>query len=199
MGNDSSTATPSFEIKDGNKKIMFSAPHCVEQTRDGRIKSAEGKTGELVRLLNAEADCPVIYKTENRDDDANYDSVSPYKDALCEYVKAHGITMLVDLHELSPARRTLVDVGTGRGKNIKEGEITEFFRNSFCKYPKNSVKIDLPFAGANPRTVSSHIAAECGISCIQLEINCKLLYPSFKEYDFDGILNSLKTIAERFG
>ena len=39
-------------ILNGDKKVMFSAPHAVEQTRDGKIKYAEQDTGEIARFVN---------------------------------------------------------------------------------------------------------------------------------------------------
>ena len=79
----------SFELLPGAGRVLLSAPHAVLQTRGGRIKQAERYTGMLCRLLNAHAGCPCIYKSRHLGDDANYDSVSDYRDALCAYA-SHG-------------------------------------------------------------------------------------------------------------
>ena len=42
-----------FEILDGSKKILISAPHAVEQTREGRIKLPEPQTATLAQMLNS--------------------------------------------------------------------------------------------------------------------------------------------------
>ena len=41
----------SFLIRDGNGCVMFSAPHCVKQWREGREKFAEPETGVLAEML----------------------------------------------------------------------------------------------------------------------------------------------------
>lgn len=41
-----------FILLNGNKKVMFSAPHSVEKTRDGKIKFSEPDTGEIAKELN---------------------------------------------------------------------------------------------------------------------------------------------------
>ena len=63
----------SFQLKSGVGGVMISAPHAVEQTRNGRIKCAESQTGALAKMLHEQLHCPIIYKTKNMGDDANYD------------------------------------------------------------------------------------------------------------------------------
>ena len=41
----------SFLIRDGEGCVMFSAPHCVKQWREGREKFAEPETGVLAEML----------------------------------------------------------------------------------------------------------------------------------------------------
>lgn len=189
----------SHEILDGKLNVMVSAPHCVSQTRNGREKVAEVYTGVLAKLLNEEISCPVIYKTKNAGDDANYDKSSPYKDELRDYVKEHRIGFLLDLHELSPVRKIMIDIGTGNFKNIRDRDraIVNQILYSFGKYKTGIIQLDSPFAGAYHHTVSSTIHRKCGIPCIQLELNSRLLYNSYKEFHFDGVFLALKeTVAE---
>ena len=77
----------SFELLAGKGKIIVSAPHSVEQTRQGKKKYAEPQTGAIAKLLHDNLGIPVIYKTKNCGDDANFDEASPYKDALVDYIK----------------------------------------------------------------------------------------------------------------
>ena len=108
----------SFELLEGARKIMLSAPHSVAQTRDGKLKTAEPQTGMLVKLLHDELACPAIYKTKNCGDDANFDEESAYKRALQRYIRTHGVRFLIDLHQLSPDREVQIDIGTGKSKNL---------------------------------------------------------------------------------
>ena len=102
-----------FVIKEGVGAVMVSAPHSVSQTRAGRIKQAEPQTGALALLLRENLKCPVICKTANSGDDANFDMVSSYKTALAEYIKNNEIAFLLDLHQLSQKREIAIDIGTG--------------------------------------------------------------------------------------
>lgn len=73
----------SFTVKKSNKsKVLLSCPHAVSQLRQGRLKSAEKETGIIGLLLNELYGYPLIVKTSNQDDDANYDPSSDYKDNL---------------------------------------------------------------------------------------------------------------------
>ena len=69
----------SFKIINGSIPIILSAPHCVNQTRQGKIKQAEGETGAIVQILSKLTNCYAIYKTYNNNDDANYDIIGNLK------------------------------------------------------------------------------------------------------------------------
>ena len=100
----------SYELLSGSGPVMISAPHSVEQTRNGSIKYAEPETGVLAKMLHEELGCPVIYKTGNKGDDANFDEESSYKNALIEYVKNNNILFVLDLHQLAPFRDVIIDI-----------------------------------------------------------------------------------------
>ena len=53
------------KILKGSENIMFSAPHCVNHYRKGKIKSKEVNTDTIVIELNKRKDVPVIYKTRS--------------------------------------------------------------------------------------------------------------------------------------
>ena len=116
---------PSFDLAEGQGAVIISAPHSTEQTRNGKMKYAEPQTGALAQLLHDKLGCHVIYKTKNCNDDANFDKVSSYKQALCDYVKDKKIAFLLDLHQLSPTRRVGVNIGTGKYKNISSARFAD--------------------------------------------------------------------------
>lgn len=171
-----------FKLLDGSGPVMLSAPHAVEQTREGRIKYAEPHTGVLALQVHKALGCPCIYKTANCGDDANYDEHSPYKKALQEYVVSHGIKFLIDLHQLSPTRDVQVCLGTGQLQNLKKFDYVNVALAAFSIQHLGLIQIDKPFAAAGPTTVSSYIARTCGISCLQLEINTAIV-ESAEVYD----------------
>ncbi len=165
----------SFELIGGVGTVIISAPHSVEQTRGGIIKYAEPQTGALALCLNDDIGCPVIYKTKNCGDDANYDKVSTYRQALAEYIKGNGILYLIDLHLLSPRRTALINIGTAGMKNVSDAESVGIVCSAFAERGL-SVSIDRPFSGGYVNTVSSAMHRQCGITCMQIEINSKLVY-----------------------
>lgn len=182
----------SFVIKEGNSSIMFSAPHCVEQIRNGKIKYSEPQTGMLVEMLHNEFGCPIIRKVSNCNDDANYDPVSDYKETLIKYVKENQIKFLIDLHQLAPFREEMINFGTGNYKNINDTKLLNIFLSSFSKNNVGLIKIDEPFDASYDYTVSSTIHRECGIPCLQIEINTKLVSCKYDEFCFESVYESLR-------
>ena len=181
----------SFIIKHGSGKIMFSAPHSVEQTRAGRMKYAEPQTGILVEMLHKTFGCPIIRKTSNCNDDANYDPISDYKEALAAYVKENRIAFLVDLHQLSPSREVMINFGTGNFKNISDKNLLNIFLSTFSKNEAGLIQLDDPFAASYDFTVSSTIHRECEIPCLQIEMNSRLLREEYPEFALEMVYRSL--------
>lgn len=181
----------SFIIKSGNGRIMFSAPHCVEQIREGKIKFSEPETGILVEMLHSEFGCPIIRKTSNRNDDANYDPVSDYKDALAEYIKENNIGILVDLHQLAPFREEMINFGTGKLKNIGDKNLINVFLGAFTKNRVGMIQMDEPFDASYEHTVSSTIHRKCSIPCLQIEINSRLVNEKYEESSIEAVYKAL--------
>lgn len=178
-------------LRAGTGPVLFSAPHSVEQTRQGRRKPAEPQTAVLAELLHAETGCPILYKTAHCGDDANFDAVCPYKDALADYISGGGVRFVIDLHQLAPARDVMVDIGTGGGKNGCTPAALNVFLRAFSARPLGVVQVDEPFGACFAHTVSAATARRCGVACVQLELNTRLLRPDFEEYDMAGVLDAL--------
>lgn len=185
----------SFVLEDGKDFVMISAPHCVTQTRMGRLKQAEPQTGAIALLLREELNCPIIYKTSNIGDDANFDLISNYKNSLEAYIKEKRIKFLIDLHQLSPNRQIAIDIGTGKNKNLQDGKILDIFLEEFTNKSLGIIMIDNPFSGATDRTISSFIHTTCKIQCAQIEINSNLVYGEKSSITYEKVFNSLKTIV----
>ena len=47
----------SFELLEGCGSVIVSAPHSVEQIRNGKIKFAEYQTGAITRILHEKIGC----------------------------------------------------------------------------------------------------------------------------------------------
>lgn len=185
----------SFEYIRGNGRIIVSAPHSVEQTREGEIKFGEYQTGVLAKVVNDIIGCSVFYKTHNYNDDANYDEICEYKDALIDFVKSNNICCLIDLHQMAPWREEMIDIGTGKGANIfSHNDILAIIEDSFRDNNISTISVDYPFDAVYPYTVSATIARTCLIPCFQIEINSRLLCNEYREYSFDLVKDSLIAI-----
>ena len=184
----------SFILLEGNCPVMLSAPHAVEHVREGRVRYPEPQTAELAKVLHARLDCPIIYKTVNEGDDANYDEVSPYKQVLAEYICGQGIKLLLDLHQMAGFRQEQICIGTGRFVNIDDKCLVEKFVEIFRAKGLEHVSVDIPFAASYPYTVSSHIHRECKIPCVQIEINSNLLIEGQCEYAGEAVESALEEI-----
>lgn len=184
--------TESFKLLEGQGLVIVSAPHSVEQTREGKIKFAEPQTGILARLLHDELNCPVIFKTKNCNDDANYDESSSYKDSLSSYIERANIKFLIDLHQLSSKREVCIDFGTSNFNNISNLDCLNILLGEFTIQNIGLVQIDTPFDASCPYTISSYIHNKCKIQSIQIEINSKLLYGELADKYFEKIYIALR-------
>lgn len=186
----------SFELLDGKGSVMLSAPHAMLQTRNGSIKCAERFTGMLCRLIHERIGCPVIYKTRHLRDDANFDPVSDYRAALCRYVKAHNVQLVIDLHQMKPERSTDVCIGTGRGRNLLgHKELTHAFTECFRVLGIKHIAVDDPFDARGVNTVCATVATQCNVPAVQLELSTRLLMSGYDESCFLRVLDALSDLV----
>lgn len=189
--------TVPHQIIEGVGKVMISAPHCVELTRDGSIKPAEPQAGVLARLLHESTGCPVIYKLNGIDGDPNYNYKSLYKEELIDYIKAHDIRLLIDLHQLAVSREVMIDIGTAKLTNLSDMEMLNVILGAFSAQNVGVIQIDKPFGGSRDYTIASAVRSNCDIQTVQLEVNSKLLHKEFPEYNFEGVFNALRDIVTK--
>lgn len=188
----------SFELLDGGGMVMLSAPHAVVQTRNGRIKQAERYTGMLCRLIHQRRGCPCIYKARHMQDDANYDEFSPYRDSLCEYIRLHSVRCLLDLHQLAPDRPMDLCIGTGHGANLcGNAKALEVLKQAFATQGFEHITVDDPFSASGKHTVSASVAAACGITTVQLELNTRLLSEDSPDECFMRVMSAIEDAIQR--
>lgn len=169
----------SFLLKKGTIPFLISAPHSTTHFRNGVNKLGEYRTGVLAEILHQETGCHVIYKTKHNFDDPNYDEFTPYKMALREHILTYQIPILIDLHIMNPSREHMIDIGTGRGKNvIHHKQIGQMIQSQFSNSNIHRVELDHVFSASFPHTISSFISKECKVDCLQLEVNWSM-------YDFE--------------
>ncbi len=189
----------SFELIEGNGLVMISAPHAVEHVREGKVRYPEPQTAFLAKALHERLDCPVIYKTANAGDDANYDVECPYKQAITEFVRSHQVRFLLDLHQMAGFRPIQICIGTGRYTNMQDEGLVEQIVKIFEQKGITPVNIDQPFAASYPYTVSAYVHRECKLPCLQIEINSNLLMDGQPVYAGEQVLEALTEIVGLIG
>ena len=182
-----------FKIVKGNLPIIFSAPHCVKQLREGKIKCAEGETGAIVQILSNRLDCYAIYKTYNDNDDANYDLNSKYKEYLLKIVKENDIKLLLDIHGAKNEHDFNIEICTDDGKNIENNwYLIDDLKNSFITNGIDKITENTIFKANSIRTISKYIHKETNIPCIQLEITGRYRYIE----NIEGIYKLINALSD---
>ena len=162
---------------------MVSAPHCVEQYRNGKFKLPEDLTLPVARYLSKRNGVHVIHKTKCVYDDANHDDKSSYRDSLVEYIKRNNVSLLFDLHGLSSKRSQDIIIGTNFSSNCQGYYwVSKVIKSYFSRTMLLNVAIDEVFTASNPNTVSNNIHVRAGIPTFQLEINRRVLMSRMKSF-----------------
>ena len=190
-----------FEIEKGNIPIILSAPHCVLQTRNGKIKQEEGETGAIVQIIAKKAQCYAIFKTTHQNDDANYDiDKNMYKENLREIINRENIKLLLDFHGAKNENAFDIEIGTDEGKNINQKKyiVTEL-KEKLNKQNIFNIVENQKFKASSIHTISKYIHETTHIPCIQLEITGRYRYIENLEGInklIIGIENFIETIKE---
>jgi hypothetical protein len=180
-----------FCIEKGNKKIMLSAPHCVDHYRNGKIKKREINTDTLIKKIKEKSDINIIYKTESLNEDANYDDISEYRNKAKEFVNQNNICLFLDIHGMDYDRKQDICIGTAYGKNVhNRKDIIYNMIKIFNKYGYKNVTIDMPFSASNDNCVSTYISNNCNIPSFQIEINNKYRFEESDFFDMDKLVEA---------
>ena len=179
---------PEFEIESGKVPVMVSAPHAVTHVRDGKVKPSEDFMGAIALAVAKRANCHSIVATRTGVGDPNWDPLeaSPYKQALCEHVKANNIELLLDLHGMVAASPALVAVGSADGETVVKApgldeHIASLLRDKLSTW---TVRFDKPivlngrYAARGQNTVARTVASECSIPALQIEVATQLRVPT---------------------
>ncbi len=186
----------SYEFEEGDiTDIIFSAPHSVSQTRNGKIKCAEPYTGVIAKILHKNYGYSVLYKTKNCGDDANYDEKSPYKNKLYAICRKYKPILVIDLHGLSKKRDCIINLGTNFGNTLQDdtetlNELIHCLRNAGI----NKITTDHPFF-ASENTIASSVSRKLKQKAIQIEINFGYLDKSPEH--ILNVINALHSFCQK--
>lgn len=185
-----------FIFLEGNTPVIFSAPHNVEQVRNGMFKYAEPGTGVLAHFLYETTGSSAIIKTSNNGDDANYDEDSPYKQFLTDHINENNYTFLIDLHQMSPQREQDAIIGSGEGKNIQGYDtLADDMAELFINEGLTNIVVDEIFPALGSNRVTTTIHENTALPSLQIEMNTKYLDPSNNAFNPEPFMRALETIV----
>ena len=204
-----------FCIIEGEIPVMISAPHAVNQFREGQEKYADRYTGGIAMYLQKMTGCHLIYSSRNKNNDPNYDpnpnGENQYQTQLKEYLDNHKIHVLIDLHGASVNREYALEMGTAPVRN-EHGEIIGnpdpslqgraficdlikytfdfYFRDIDRPIEKKRIWKNQIFDAGTQNTVTKYISENTNVSCVQLEINGIYRTPE-NSNEFSQLVNGL--------
>ena len=181
---------PEYEFVRGSVPVLVSAPHAVTHIRAGRIKPSEDYTGAIALAVAQTAECHAIVAARTGEGDPNWDDFpdSPYKQALCDYVRNQGIRLVIDVHGMVAASPALLAVGSADGETVEaarkdagfDSSAAELLRDrlaTWCELHDKPVVLNGHYGARHPNTVSRTVARECGVAALQIEAATQLRVP----------------------
>lgn len=203
-----------FVIEKGTIPIMVSAPHAINQFREGQVKWADMYTGGIARYLHEETGCHLIYSCMFTKSDPNFDlpGTNRYQETLKEFVEKYNVAVLFDLHGAEKKREYAIEMGTAPEQNPIPGVVYEedpslheykfiskliqnLFEDNFklCHSERKKVWKNMIFGAGGQNTVTKFISENTNTACIQLEINGIYRDPA-NQIEFIALINSLKEL-----
>ncbi len=175
----------------GKNNVLISAPHGVSQVRLGKYKYSEIGSLTTALYLFENSNCFLIAKTQNNNDDANFDEKSKYKNSIEKLVESNKIKYIIDIHGLSSKRDCDINLGTHLGQNIKTNE--NLFNSLQEILIKNNfiTQIDKPFMAGKNTISSSMVNKNANVWAIQIEINCAITNKKENYTKYKNLLNIL--------
>lgn len=140
----------------------------------------------------------LIIKTQNNNDDANFDEKSEYRDKIEQLISTVGVKYIIDIHGMKKSRDCDINLGVNFGNNIKTN------LNLYDKLHKElqnsgfNVKTDEPFK-ASTRTIAGHFAKNFNVWTIQVEINCGITNESKNNEKVNQLLKIFYKVFKQIG
>lgn len=106
-----------YRVLSGNTRVLFSAPHAVNQIRGEDVRDAEKYTGAITRFLANATNSFAIFEIFTHAD-PNNDSSHLYKNAVINLIENYNIKMLIDIHSSNFSDDTDIDIVTNKRQSL---------------------------------------------------------------------------------
>ena len=157
-----------YEIHRGGR-LVFTAPHEVDQIRKGEVKVAERGTGNFAMALAAITGSSALVTTGTQAGDPNWDHAHPFRVQAIEMGRGGGI---IDLHMMR-SRGFEVCLGLGPRYESARGLWEPLLEELLAADVR--VSLNSPFGGRG-RTITGS-AQEAGVPAIQIEMSFEVFNP----------------------
>jgi hypothetical protein len=169
-----SGASDEIHVSCEARGLLLVAGHSVAQTRSGRRKKPDLRTGGLAELVGAHAGVSVLTAVGSGSGDPNRDEEHPLKLALRELAPTHAV--VIDLHGMSDEHELDLCVGSGNAVQ-QSGLAARCVRGA--EEAGLEVSLDEPFPARRRATLTS-TAQRLGCDAIQLEIAARRRDPAVR-------------------
>lgn len=194
------TEEESFKVLKGSVPILLSAPHSIDQLREGTIKHRELFSGTLCKLIQQSSDCYAIYKYHNDKIDDNFILHTRYKEEIGKIIKQEDIELVIDIHGMLGStsykyRGYDIELGTDDGRNLLgKTHISKQMKNVFNKYGVEKVAIDKKFKASREYTIAKYVSKNFNTPAIQVEISGDFRNPI--NYELENVKKLLNAFIE---
>lgn len=172
QNNDKEPPSPdsSFQLEEGNGRVLITAPHSVRHYRENTTKASDYCTGAFAKTLHYLTNTSILFLAY-KSRDPNYYDDTPFKASLANFLANHPeITTVIDLHGADADRPWDVDLGYMDGKSLANNKALASQSEAILKKHGISNVSHNFFSAAQQQTVTK-FAAQRNVDAIQVEVN----------------------------
>jgi hypothetical protein len=166
-----------FTVLPGPSHVLVVAGHATSQTREGKLKPADGGTGSLAAALNRLAGTTVIHTTYASPSDPNFYDDNEFKRSLRKLVQERQPRLVLDLHASHPDHPYDVDFGTMEERSLL-GQPALLDRLGARMREEGIANFSQDFFSASKNQTITKWVSGLGVPAIQCEINSTWLLPA---------------------
>ena len=188
-----------FEVIEGKKKIIISAPHGYIHMRANEIRLAEKNTDTLAIELAEEKKVYAIYKNISSDNDADFDTDSVYKKECLKQIKKNKIKLLVDIHGIEKESPYDIVIDSQYFEDYFDKDIINNIRQIFIKYGFENVSNNLnrnEKLNEEKNSIIRYVYNNANIATLKIYINGKYRLEECEEYHYDTLKNVMSELID---
>ncbi len=172
-----------FNTIEGNKPILFSAPHAHPHKRPNYTKEPKPRelyTREFVISAAQSLNANAIYTTAPQELDPNWYPQSPYRQYVLRFIEENHIELFFDVHGMSIENPVDIELSINK-KDTKAQEITNTLASKL-RAEFSEIRITY-FIDDKQITLSEDVYKKLNTPTIQIEINLRVRQKSTRKQE----------------